>query len=312
MGVEVIITQISMLAIAVLIGFFAVKVKWLDASIAPSISKIIVHITLPLLIISTVTTQHLSAELLQNAGLVIVLELLIFVILLSVGTLFAKLFHLQGATKTMHRLMGTFGNVIFLGYPLITALYGEIGLFYAVIYALINDGFVWTLGVYLISRDGAKKEGTKAIKSLINPNTVSFVIALLMLSFGLRLPDILQDTFAGIGSLTTYLSMLFIGITLTQVDLRRIYKRLSIFALTLVKMLMVPLVLILILRLLPLDRTMCGALVLQAAMPGQIALVILASEYQSDVRYAAECVFITTVLGLLLLPLCYYMILLLF
>ncbi|MBQ3553210.1 MAG: AEC family transporter [Clostridia bacterium] len=312
MGLNVIITQILMLAIAMLIGFLAVKLKYLDASVAPSISKVIVRITLPLLIISTVTTQNLSANLLKNAGLLIILELLVFVVLYSVSALIAKLFRLKGATKTMHRLMGTFGNVIFLGYPLITAIYGEIGLFYAVIYALVNDGFVWTMGVYFICRDGAKSSGKSAVKSLINPNTVSFIIALLMLAFGIRLPEVLQKSFSAIGSLTTYLSMLFIGITLTQVDLKKLYKRVSIFALTLIKMLLVPLALILILRLLPLDRVMCGALILQAAMPGQIALAILASEYGSDTCYASECVFITTVLGLLLLPLCYYMILILF
>lgn len=312
MGFEVIAAQITMLGLAMLIGFLSVKLKYLEAGIASSISRVIVRITLPLLIITTITSQELNPDMLKNAAILIVIELVVLCLLFGLGTLCAKLFRLSGTTKTMHRLMSTFGNVIFLGYPLITTLYGQVGLFYAVIYALVNDGFVWTYGVYLMARDDENESAKNPLWNLINPNTVSFVISLLMLAFGLRLPDLLHKTLSGIGSLTTYLSMLFIGMTLAMIHLKSIYKRVSIYVLSLVKMVLFPLALILILRLFPIDRTLCGVLVLQVAMPVQTVLTILANEYRSDFKYAAECVFITTVLSLGLLPLCYYMILLLF
>lgn len=312
MGFEVIAAQIAMLGIAMLIGFGSVKLKYLEKEIAGSVSRVIVRITLPLLIITSITSQDLNADMLKNAGILIVIAAAAQLLLFGAATLTAKCFGLCGATKTIHRLMGTFGNVIFLGYPLITALYGQTGLFYAVIYALVNDGFVWTYGVYLMVRDKEGQSEGSPLRNLINPNTVSFAISIIMLAFGLRLPELIHTTFAGIGSLTTYLSMLFIGMTLATIDLKTIYKKVSIFVLTAVKMVLFPLCLILVLRLLPLDRTLCGVIVLQVAMPVQTVLTILAREYESDFKYAAECVFITTVLSLGLLPLCYYMILLLF
>ena len=110
--------------------------------------------------------------------------------------------------RQIHTCMSAFGNVIFLGYPLITALYGAEGLFYAIIYALVNDSFVWTLCVYLMGKESGNR--TKSpVKNLINPNTVSFVIAIPMLCLGLKLPGLIHDALASVGSLTTYLSMLF-------------------------------------------------------------------------------------------------------
>ena len=311
MGFEVIAEQIAILGIAMAIGFLAVKLKYLKAEIAASISKIIVRITLPFLIITTITSQNLSPEMLKNAVLLAVIEICILLLLFIGGALTGKLFGFTGSRKTIHKLMSTFGNVIFLGYPLITALYGQEGLFYAVIYALINDGMLWTLGVFMLVRDGKRKDARSPLWNLINPNTVSFAISLIMLALGFRLPQLLHTALSGIGSLTTYLSMLFIGMTLATIDLKVIYKRISIFVLILIKMVLFPFVLILILRHLPLDRTLCGVLILQVAMPAQTVLTILANEYQSDFKYAAECVFITTILSLGLLPFCYYLILIL-
>ena len=185
MGFEVVARQIAMLAIMMLIGFIGVKTKYLNPDLKGSISKLILCITLPLLNITAITGQTLRPDMLRNAAILILIELCAIAVLLLVGTIVAKLFHLPPATKTIHTCMSAFGNVIFLGYPLITALYGQEGLFYAIVYALINDGIVWTIGVYLI----AKSTGTNSkssLKKLINPNTIAFSIALSTVPFILK------------------------------------------------------------------------------------------------------------------------------
>ena len=308
MGFEVIATQIAMLGIAMLIGFLGVKLKYLGADLRNAISSVIVKITLPLLIITSITSQTLERDMLKNAGLLIAIEIPAIALMIGLGLLTAKLFRLKNATRTIHTCMSAFGNVIFLGYPLITALYGAEGLFYAIIYALVNDSFVWTLCVYLMGKESGNR--TKSpVKNLINPNTVSFVIAIPMLFLGLKLPGLIHDALASVGSLTTYLSMLFIGMTLAVIDLREIYKRFSIFVLSFVKMLLVPVLLIFVLGTVGLDKTLAGVLILQVGMPVQTVLTILANEYHSDFKYATECVFITTVLSLGTLPLLYHLIL---
>ena len=101
--------------------------------------------------------------------------------------------------------------------------------------------------------------------------------------------------------------MFFIGGTLALVDFRRIYKRVWLFVLTVVKMIVVPVILILILRLFNLGDMVTAVIVLQAAMPTSTVLVILGMEYGGDVLYCAEGVFITHLAGLATLPLVYYL-----
>ena len=306
MGFDIVAKQILMLAIIILLGFIGVKTKYINPELKDSISKIILRFTLPLLNITAITGQTLRPDMLTNAGILILFALGAICIMLGVGTLVSKLFRLPPATKTIHTCMSTFGNVIFLGYPLITALYGQEGLFYAIVYALINDGFVWTLGVYLIAKS-AGNDAKSGLKKLINPNTIAFAIALVMLACGVRLPNLLHDTLASVGSMTTCLSMLFIGITLSTIDLKGIYKRITVYFIVIVKMILVPLALMFIFSYLPFfDKTMVGVLILQVAMPVQTILTVVASDFDSDYRYATECVFITTVLSLITLPGMYF------
>lgn len=70
----------------------------------------------------------------------------------------------------MHRCMTCFGNVVFMAFPLIQALYGAEGLLYAAIYELANDTCLWTLGVYQMkSIEEKEKSFMGSIKNLVNP-----------------------------------------------------------------------------------------------------------------------------------------------
>jgi hypothetical protein len=101
--------------------------------------------------------------------------------------------------------------------------------------------------------------------------------------------------------------MLFIGMTLAMVDFRHLYRRVSLFVLVAVKMLIIPALLIFVLKFIPIDDLVKSVLVLQAAIPTSTVLVILTTDYGCDTVYSAEGVFITTLLSLATLPAVYWL-----
>ncbi len=305
-GFDVIVRQIVMLAIAIAVGFAAVKTRYLEADIRSALSRVIVRITLPCLIVASLTGTELSAQLLQNALIVYGVALAGMALLYGINYAVGKLLGLVGPTHTIHALASSFGNVSFLGYPLLLALFGETGLFYGVVFTFANDTLLWTFGVFVLSRDSGMR-GKKALKNLINPSTVSFALAILMLVLRLRFPPVIHETLQGIGDLTTYLSMLFIGMTLATIPLRNIYRKYGIYVSVAIKMLLAPIGLILLLGLTGLDETAAAVIVLELAMPAPTMVSILAHEYHSDTQYAAEFMFVTTIASLATLPLCYYL-----
>ncbi len=308
-GFDTIINNILTLGLAMLIGFVCVKTGYITEAEKNGLSKIIVRVTLPILVVMSLTSIEFDAEKLINSVHVLLVSAAVVAVLYIVGTVISKSARLDAPKESMYRCMTCFGNVVFMAFPLIEAIYGAEGLLYAAVYELANDMFLWTVGVYTLSKsraDGKKIPAFKKLAKLLNPGTIAFTAAFIMMAFGFKFSGIAANVLNGIGSTTTYLSMLFIGGTLASVDFKHIYRRGLLFLLTAVKMVIVPVVLIFILRFLNLGEMVSAVIILQAGMPASTVLVVLATEYGGDVNYCAEGVFITHALGLLTLPLCYY------
>jgi len=305
MDFSAVIYKIGMLAIIILVGFTAVKTGYLDVKIKDSISKLIVKIVLPCLIISSVSSREIESGVLTDILVVFLMSVFCLAVLYLVGVLTAKLFKIPAETAKVHKLLTCLGNVSFVGYPVITAMYGEDGFFYAIVYWLVNDMFLWTAGVFTL--EGGNKKGA-ALKKLINPNTIAFAVAILMLSFGIKLPPLIFDTVNEMGSLTVCLSMIFIGMALADVDIRHAVRKWWIFVIAPIKMIILPILFIYIFKAFGIREIILGAVVLEAAMPVQTVLSILANESGADFEYAACGMFVTTLLCLLTLPFMGYMI----
>lgn len=303
-GLLVIIEKIGYIGIMIFIGFLCEKTGFVK-NITNSVSGIIKNITLPCLILTSVTSNVLDASKAKNGALIIGIGLCAICIMMVIGSFAGKALKLNEARRGIQIAMGSFGNVAFLGYPLIQALLGDEGLLYAVFYNLANDGLLWSFGLSAISGE----KGIKKLKNMINICTMAFAVGIVMLVAGLRLPGVIHDSLTTVGSATTPLSMLFIGATMARADVISALKRPGVYLLTFTKMVFMPMVLILILSQLPagfMNLTAMMALILQVAMPSQTLVAILAKEYNLDEKYAVEVIFITTMFAIVSLPCIYH------
>ena len=201
-----------------------------------------------------------------------------------------------------------FGNVAFLGYPLIRAIFGDEGFFYAAVYEFVNDIFVWTFVVCKLNSIGAdgKIPLKTQIKNAVNPCTIAFFVSFALMLLKIRPTGLALGLTEGIGSMTTPLSMIFIGGTLAEVRLGGLRRLGSFSAVVLIKMLAAPVLLALLTRALPLSEVARGAFILQVGMPSQTILSVLTLEYGGDSVYTSEGILITTLAALITLPAVYY------
>ncbi len=301
MNFMTVVGQVGMLACIILFGFLIVKTGYVEAKHKDSISKLIVKLILPCLIISSISKETFDVSRIGELLTVALMSVFCIMTLFILGILSAKILKIPEATKAAHKMMFCLGNVIFMGYPIIVAMYGDTGFFYAIIYWLLNDLFMWTVGVFLLSgNSGEKKEALW--KKLLNPNTISFAVAILMFAFGIKLPPILNEAMTSVGSLTTALSMVFIGMTLATVDLKKTMKKWWIFVIVPIKLVIMPIAFLHLFKFLGIKGILLGVVVLEAAMPAQTVLTILAHEHDADYEYTAVGLFITTVVSLVTLP----------
>jgi len=324
-GFLIIAENVAILFAMIALGFAAAKSKYIrEAEKAKDvISVLILKITLPLLIVTSLMKNNLDADLIYNALTVVVITAVVVPLTFFASWWIGRIFKIPKATLVVHSCLTAFGNVVFLGYPLLTALYGAEGLFYTAIYAMINDAFVYTMGIFLIAKHGTKHEGGVSLKRLINPLTVSFVVAVVLMAAKMGVVSYIAQSagmpqaqamvgdftnavfqpFATIGHCTIPLAMLFIGFILAEVKLKNLVTPVTKFLPVLLKLIIVPVLMILLLRPLGIAPIVMGVTVMQMAMPSQTMVSVFAREYGADSQYSAEGTFLSILCSVATLPL---------
>ncbi|MCA1744139.1 MAG: AEC family transporter [Bacteroidales bacterium] len=313
MQTQIITEQIIIAGIIVLTGAIGSWLKVINEDVRFSISRLVFNITLPLLILTTVSSMEMTHEVLVNGGWAAFFSVLSFLIMYVVGRLSASLFGLPRRSSVIHELHTMFGNIVFLGFPLIAALYpNQEALLYATIYYMVSSFMQWTYAVFRLK--GQKEVAWRErFKNLLNPNTVAFVLGVSMFTLQFHLPDLVHTPLSSIGKATSPLALLYIGSTLARTSVKGALKRGDIYLLSLNKLVLIPLILLLVINLaisylgVELGQMAKTIIVLESAMPCMSMIVIMAKAYGAADDRAAENVFLTTVLSLLTLPLVYFL-----
>jgi len=307
----IILYQIAVLAILVVTGIIATKLKVITEGAKKGIADLVFDVTLPLLIITTFARIDMSPAILRNSGLVFLFAYLALAIMYLIGDLSALLLRLKGNQRAVFINHHMFGNIVFLGFPLMDALFpGGEGLLYAAVFQLASNSVMWTFGVWVFLK-GTGGSRSEVWRNMLNPNTVAFFAGLLLMFFHVNIPDLVFEPLHGLGKSTIYLSMLYIGAMLVQTRVRGIFSKPHVFLLTLNKLLLVPLVLAITVNLLTwwlfpgFGEIARKVVLLEASMPAMATIVVMAHKFGSDDALATENVFVTTILSMVSIPMVY-------
>jgi predicted permease len=96
--------------------------------------------------------------------------------------------------------------------------------------------------------------------------------------------------------------MLIIGSTLASIPFKKVFTQWRLYPVTVIKLLIVPVVTWLVLRLFIHDALMLGILVVLSGMPTATSATMISMEYGGNERLASTGVFITTLFSLASIP----------
>ena len=311
---QIIIEQILVLALIAIIGLIAFKLKAITKEHNAGLVKVILKITLPILIFTTFANTNLDKEIIQNFPIVFVSAFISVILLYFLSNISAKILKLDKENKALHNTHTMFGNTIFLGFPLLDALFpGGEGLIYATIFQLAHDSLMWTWGIVIMSKASNKNLEKNNKKHLLNPISLAFAVGLILMIFKIKLPDLILKPLLGVGHTTIYISMIYVGAVLAQAKLKPLIQNLRSYILSFNKLIFAPLVLALILFLvkslgLNISDTAFICAVLQSAMPCMIIISVLAEDLGLNAKQAVENILVSSVLSIFTLPFIYWVI----
>ena len=185
-----------------------------------------------------------------------------------------------------------------MGIPVVQSIYGPNGVALLSMFILIFNLFFFSYGVLLIS-SSAKFNW----RSLVNACIIAALVGLLFGVTGWHLPGPVENTMASVGAMNTPLAMMIIGASMAHSDVRKALTNRRMYRVCLLSMFLMPLLVLMVVRFMPVDPMLAGICVLLAAMPIAGNCGMLSDIYTPEDMTASHCVMVSTLMSGVSLPL---------
>ncbi|MBZ9635650.1 AEC family transporter [Clostridium sp. FP1] len=296
MGNSQLVNQVMVLFIVMMVGFYAKKKNFFNIIVDKGLSELLLNITLPFMIVTSFNIKY-EATMVSNAQ-----KILIYSFLIHIGLIFISkilFFKFPSNKQQVFRFITIFCNVGFMGYPVLESIYGGVGVFYAAIFNIPFNLLAWTVGVMLYT---GEKDFKSMRKSIANPAIIAVFIGIILFVFSIRLPLPIENSLKLVGSTTTPISMIIVGSMLAEMKFKNIFSDISIYYATVVRLLIVPMLIYVVLKFLKVDELLLNICVILQAMPAAVITAIIAEKHGGDSLLASQCVFITTMVSVITIP----------
>lgn len=205
-------------------------------------------------------------------------------------------------------LAAAFGNYTYLGLPVLVATLGEWAAGVAIQYDLFaSTPLLFTAGFLLAARYGQSEQAIHPLRRLLRiPALWAAALAVGLNLAAIPLPARLAQGLHMLGDAVIPLMLLALGMSLQWQSLQRRYL-LPLAVVVLIQLGLMPLLVWLLADLLHMPASLRTAVVLEAAMPSMLIGLVLCEHYRLDTGLYAAAVTVTTLLGMLTLPLWFYL-----
>lgn len=286
--------QIVIMFLLIAIGYYLYKKKFVTLTGSNEIGKILLNLVIPIVIINSFWTERTidKTNSLVHAAIVSIIVMGIAVIVSTI---------IFGKKNGVACFSSAFSNAGFIGIPLVQAVVGENAVFYISIMIVLINFLQWTYGVYVMTNDPSVMKPSVVMK---NPIVISVFIGIVIYFLNIPRIDMVNTLISNITCINTPLAMFVSGIYLAQSQLLEMIKRKETWYVCLVRLVFIPCISAVILKLIPFGANELKiAILLAAACPVGSNVAIFAQQYDKDYTTAVEQVCLSTILCLFTIPL---------
>jgi len=296
MSLFVTFSKMVVIMFTIAMGYLANKLGFFNGEINRKMTKVVLNITMPAMILATVMTGEAlppietTLSVLKIAAVFYGLEGVFTVVLPG---LLDKGSKQKGVWR--HSIM--FPNLAFIGYPVIEALFGKSALFYATILCLPYNILTYSIGPAMLGGNSRFR-----VKDMMTPMMIASIVSLILALSGIRVPALVGDMFDFVGGITPPFSLLILGSVLAGMHAKEVFAKPKMWIFSVIRLLVLPALLLLILSQMNLDEVAMGVAVIEMAMPVAVNGVMLCMEYDGDVDMMAQSIFVTTIFSMVTIP----------
>lgn len=302
-GMQTIATSVIILFALIFVGYFAGKIGWLRKESAPDFSALVLNVTMPVTIFLSIVGQS-GSESMGRDFLIIPFIAIFHVGSLFFGLLITRLLRVPKEKRGTWMFNFVFSNNGFMGLPLALSVFGDRGLFIMVLGNMISNLLLFSIGVKMLTESVPNADKVSVKKLFLTNINYAVVAGLIFALFHIPLFDVIGDLLGYIGDISSGLSMLVVGLSLSRMSISVVFKDKRMFLLTVFRLLVIPLLTIAVIRVLPfkMDPMIASILIMSAALPSAAAQSMIAEQYHGDLEASGQAVFLTTLFAVVTVP----------
>lgn len=301
----ILLQQMLVLFFIMMIGFICRKKGMLDDNANRKISGIVVNVANPALILSACMNNGNAIEG-REFLVTFFLAICLYAAFILAAIPVTKLLRVKREDEGVYKAMLVFSNMGFMGFPVISAVYGKEALLYASLFLIPFNILIYTYGIHVLSGSAVQNEGSKKSiewKKILNVGVIAGIFSILIYTMKLPVPIVIQNTVDSLSALTAPLSMLVIGDAMAQIKLKELFADKHLLAFSVIKLVVLPVVGTRLLRLCGLNEMLLGVCMIILATPVGSMTAMLAKQYDGNYGLASKGVTLTTLLSVITMPL---------
>lgn len=294
------------LFLLIILGFLLVKLNALPENSSTVLSKLENNLFVPALVLGTFV-ENFTVGKLGTAWKLFLISFAICLIMMFPAIFIARCCSKDQYIRNIYTYGLVFSNFGFMGNAVVSAVFPELFLDYLIFtMPLWTMIYIWGVPCLLIPSEGGKQTiGTK-LKAFVNPMFIALIIGMVIGLAGIKLPTFLSTTISVTGSCMSPVAMLLTGITVANMDLKKVLSIKSIYVVSLVRLIVFPLLFIGLFCLIPVSETVKVCTICSLAMPLGLTTLVVPGAYGKDTSVAAGMAIVSHLLSAATIPIIFY------
>lgn len=285
----------------VIVGYGAGKLGYLGGDFDRQLSRLVINLTCPALILSSAMTGELPDR--KYILPLLLISIVTYAILTGVAFLLPRYLTRQKSDEGAVGFALMFGNVGFMGYPVVASIFGHEAVFYAAVLNVVNTFVVFTIGTMLITGKSEVEERRFQKKVLYSTPMLAAYLTMLIVILRIdNIPEWISQPLIMLGNITVPAALLIIGSSMSNLSVRSLLGNPTVYATTLFRLILLPVGIYYLSLLLGFSQFVASLNMVVIAMPVATYGTILCLKYNKDTTFMAEVTFITTLLSVITIP----------
>lgn len=300
-----IISQVMVIFLLMFIGAYLFRTKKLTATGTKQMSNILLLFVMPSVLINSMQIAfdwQMFIGLLWSFALAILTHTILIIL--------TKFIILRKADDPyqigVERCCAIMSNAGFFSLPIVQALWGVEGMFYATAYIAVYNILSWT---YMVKELTHHVNGKLSLKSIVlNPGVIGAVVGFVCYVSNFTIPTPFGDVISFLAGANTPIAMIVIGAFIGAIDFKSLFTNKRVYYISSLRILILPLIIILIYKLIDIGSIVPNAeiiVLINAVLmisPVGLSVSLFAQRYDIDTQHCSKIIAISTLFSIFTMP----------